>query len=406
VQCIPEGACCFLDGTCIKLTEAECGDMGGTYQGDGTSCVIESIADGGFEGGPFGGAWTEASTNFGTPICDGGCGFGGGTGPHDGMFWCWFGGIAAPEDGSVGQSAVISSVSSTMLFFLEIPAASGNGVDFMRVLIDGNNEFEVLESDMGDYFPYKPVLVDVSAYADDLPHTVRFESSITGSAISSFFVDDISIEAQVSPCCVILDFETEDDFTTPLVNGQDIDTEFGNLVTINGLSARGQKAAIFDSNPRGPNVSSQDPDLLVNLGNILILQEVAGQRVAGIYDHPNDDSRGGDVTIDFLNGPVFMKMMDIIDIDQPAPTQDVIVTLIDGEGDTRTYTVPSGWTTDITISGPPGYGTLNLDTLAPQPGFSTSATAVQDADFDARGVVQMTIHLNGSGAIDNIVYAR
>ncbi len=34
----PLGACCYEDGSCMVLTEAECGDSGGTYQGDDTGC--------------------------------------------------------------------------------------------------------------------------------------------------------------------------------------------------------------------------------------------------------------------------------------------------------------------------------------------------------------------------------
>ncbi|MHC4776613.1 MAG: hypothetical protein ACYTBR_15290, partial [Planctomycetota bacterium] len=37
---IPTGACCFADGSCIdNLFEGECGQQGGSYQGDGTDCA-------------------------------------------------------------------------------------------------------------------------------------------------------------------------------------------------------------------------------------------------------------------------------------------------------------------------------------------------------------------------------
>ncbi len=32
------GACCFVDGSCLVLGQSVCGDQGGTYQGDGTTC--------------------------------------------------------------------------------------------------------------------------------------------------------------------------------------------------------------------------------------------------------------------------------------------------------------------------------------------------------------------------------
>ena len=87
----------------------------------------------------------------------------------------------------------------------------------------------------------------------------------------------------------LMPFETEDDYVTPLVNGQDLATphEFGRLFSSSGANAG---AAIFDSTPLGPNDPSQDRDLLVGLGNLLILQnsQAAGQSVPGVFDHPND----------------------------------------------------------------------------------------------------------------------
>ena len=66
------------------------------------------VVDGGFEAGTPNPHWSEASTNFGTPLCDvQGCGTGAGTGPHSGSFWVWFGGIAAYEQGSVSQMVTI-----------------------------------------------------------------------------------------------------------------------------------------------------------------------------------------------------------------------------------------------------------------------------------------------------------
>src|SRR6478736_3434462 len=91
-----------------------------------------------------------------------------------------------------------------------------------------------------------------------------------------------------------LNFETDDDFVTPLVHGQSLystprpnnvnpavpfstDTrlEFGRLIKISStnLGSDGNLGpAIFDSDPRDtPPASTSDPDLLVGLGNVLIL---------------------------------------------------------------------------------------------------------------------------------------
>jgi hypothetical protein len=163
-----------------------------------------AIQDPSFEAGTPNPFWTEASSNFGTPLCTAGaCGTGGGTGPHTGAVWAWFGGCGAtsgctfPEIGSVEQSVVIPAGSAALEFFLEIPAASGNGTDFVRALIDGVQVFEALESAAG-FNPYAPVSVDVSAFADGLAHTVRFESTQISSTVSSFFVDDVALLIQGS----------------------------------------------------------------------------------------------------------------------------------------------------------------------------------------------------------------
>lgn len=54
--------------------------------------VTNLILNGNMEGAAA--AWTQTSTNFGTPLCTAAaCGLGGGTGPHAGAGWCWFGGL-------------------------------------------------------------------------------------------------------------------------------------------------------------------------------------------------------------------------------------------------------------------------------------------------------------------------
>ena len=208
---------------------------------------------------------------------------------------------------------------------------------------------------------------------------------------------------------VLLDFST-DDFGTPLVNGQDISTppEFGNFVAITddaGGNPNHLGAAIFNSDPAGPNSGGPDFDLLVNLGNILILQSTVSptQTTAGIFDVPNDSVVGGTVFFNFpYYNPAEMESLDLIDINGNMAS---IVTLWDGGGLSRTYSVPSEWTKDVFVSGPDGYDTLDLTTLAPQLGEGGStATAVEDAGFDPTDVWTMSVQLIGSGALDNVQF--
>jgi len=412
--CVPIGACCLPGGDCVVTTEADCGNQGGEYQGDDVSCGGggENVADGSFEAG---GAWAEASTNFGTPLCTlGGCGAGGGTGPNSGDWWAWFGGIAAPETGSVSQAITIPAGAGDLTFWLEIPVASGNGSDFLDVSIDGDVLLSISEAD-GPFVGYQQVMIPVGAYADGGVHALSFDSTISGSPdITNFFVDDVSLLGESESICIecfVIDFETEDDFSTPLGNGQAITTppEFGNLIS---LSTTGQAQneneglSIFDTSNPGPNSATDDPDLLVNLGNALIIQETNFDAMTGdFFDTPNDERFGGTIYIDFLE-PAIPVSVDLIDIDAFPGDQTATVTLIDGGGLTRTYDVPTGWTTDISVSGGAGYGTLDLATLAPQPGDSSVATASEDAGFDGNDVVSMTVFLTSSGAIDNLQFCQ
>lgn len=153
------------------------------------------ITDGGFEAGIPNPYWNEASTNYGTPICDPGCGSGGGTGPHSGSFWVWFGGVSdVVETGSVEQTVIIPPGTAVLSFWLEIPAVNTTG--FMSVSIDGNVLFTVTEADAPAYSTYTLVALNVSAYANGGAHTVRFFSTTNaGAGPLNFFVDDVRLDA-------------------------------------------------------------------------------------------------------------------------------------------------------------------------------------------------------------------
>jgi hypothetical protein len=163
-----------------------------------------AVADGGFEAGTPNPSWTEASTNFGTPICDTGtCGTGGGSGPHGGLFWAWFGGIAAYEAGSVSQSVVFPNVAALDLeFYLEVPSCD-SASDYMEARVDGNPVFTVNGGDPScGMVGYQKITVDVSAYADGASHTLTFASEIfaNNGGGSNFFLDDVDLVVPLAPC--------------------------------------------------------------------------------------------------------------------------------------------------------------------------------------------------------------
>jgi len=203
-------------GNSVLETGETCDD-GNTGNGDGCSdtCQVENgwscedpipanpdganvIADWSFEDGTPNAFWNETSTNFGTPLCDvGSCGVGGGTGPYEGSWWTWFGGIDTDnETGSIDQDVIIPSTAMTMTFWLEIPTFETTGL--MDVKIDGTSIFSVTEADNATYNPYMQVELPVAAYADDSSHNILFEGSTVAGGITNFFVDAVTLSDNVA----------------------------------------------------------------------------------------------------------------------------------------------------------------------------------------------------------------
>ncbi len=159
----------------------------------------EAINDGGFESGTPSAGWAEASTNFGTPICDiAGCGTGTGTGPHTGDFWVWFGGISAYEQGSVSQTVTIDPGASVDFWVEAIICDSV--ADYVELTIDGNQVWSLdggsaLCGNLG----YTMQTVSLAGYDDGASHTLAFHSEIfaNNSGGSNFFIDDVSM---ISSC--------------------------------------------------------------------------------------------------------------------------------------------------------------------------------------------------------------
>jgi hypothetical protein len=205
----------------------------------------------------------------------------------------------------------------------------------------------------------------------------------------------------------VLDFETN--LTSALGNGQRIanGSTWGGIVTLSaiqpssGMQHRG--LAIFDTTAGGANAAGPDSDLLVGTGNALILQDLSNgtQTVPGFFDTPNDTGSGGTMVFEFSQA-VTMKSVNLIDVNGEG---NVTITLYDGANNTRTFSLPDHWTNDLTLDGPLGYGTLDLLTLADQPGENVGiATAVEDFGFDEDNVVRAEFLYNGSGAVDDLVF--
>lgn len=90
----------------------------------------------------------------------------------------------------------------------------------------------------------------------------------------------------------------------------------------------------------------------------------------------------------------------LIDIDQGSGEMTLVVQ-IDHNGRRRTHVVPPDWTGDISLGGT-GRLALDLKSLDPQPGYLSTATASEEAGFQASSVVTLEVHLGASGAVDDL----
>lgn len=206
---------------------------------------------------------------------------------------------------------------------------------------------------------------------------------------------------------VTLDFET-DAQGDPIPHGARVDDEFGSGVfpIVEGsVDDSGLNTAAILNSDTGP--ASQDPDLLVGCGNILILQSDTNTTEcppgSGIYCSHNDDEDGGTLSFRWPAHALTPKSIVLIDVDATDSAWTVV--LSDGLANQRTYTVPPGWTGDLVTDGPmAGKRLLDLTTLEEQAGFASTATATEDMGFDPTLVVLIQVVIGGSGAVDDLSY--
>ena len=176
-------------------------------------CIIN---DPGFETGTPNSYWTEASTNFGTPLCDASCGV---EMQRSGSWWAWFGGIRAVEDGSLEQTVTIPANAESLTFYVWVPYQI-YADDYLRVSLDGTPLWEVSISNNSYSSGYSQITLDISAYADDLPHILRLSSHIGNNPTpSSFMVDDLCLTTSSEVSTVSTQAVTSIGTTTATGNG-------------------------------------------------------------------------------------------------------------------------------------------------------------------------------------------
>jgi hypothetical protein len=171
---------CGAGNYCVWLDQGEC---------------ATAIGDPSFESGSPNDAWEEASTNFGTPLCD----------PtscpafntaRTGDWYVWFGGVDdGLEVGSMTQDITIPAEADTLAFWLYFAAETtvNPELDNVEVLIDDMQLFIATAEDEGMYEDYTLVTMDVTAFADGGVHTLVIQSSTEGDEVTNILVDDVSL---------------------------------------------------------------------------------------------------------------------------------------------------------------------------------------------------------------------
>jgi hypothetical protein len=179
------------DSTGSDESDDSVGESTGVPTGE---CSETRIVDGGFEAGTPSTAWMEASTQFGTPICDVGCTEDTGAEPYAGTWFAWFGGLAEPEESSVAQTVTLDGETAFLSFRFEINAAAGTGDDVFEVTLDGATTlFMVTDADVDNYDSYTPISIDISDLVDGAEHLVTFRSTFPGTGLTNFFLDEVAL---------------------------------------------------------------------------------------------------------------------------------------------------------------------------------------------------------------------
>jgi len=157
----------------------------------------EGIMDGGFEMGGGGDPWTETTDGLNVIVQDQ---FSARTDNFLASFGSSFGG---PQAQSLAQSVTIPMVTETgvaICYFLRIPEASTDTSDFLRVSVDELELARYTIEDLPTFMAgYRKVTHDITSFADGQEHTIRFECTVSGAPITTFRVDDVSINLCAEP---------------------------------------------------------------------------------------------------------------------------------------------------------------------------------------------------------------
>jgi len=223
------------------------GEVTMTYQVTPVSLDGNAVIDGSFEAGTPSPYWQEASTSFGSPICNGElCGYGNGSStPSEGEYWAWFGGSYSYEEASLSQIVQIPISSNTLRFSLQLDFCSGDPNDFLEILIDGNQVYKIdAANDLCNWPGHQIQIIDITPYADNGVHTLEFHGITTSAqGVTSFAVDEVAISPNADWLSTDLDVDE-------LPGGYDRDIQ----VMVNAINI------LIGPHRGGLQFTSNDPD--------------------------------------------------------------------------------------------------------------------------------------------------
>jgi len=160
-----------------------------------TNACTDFVVDGSFpdSSAPFS-FWSQSSTNMYTLICSiPTCTPEDPTfAPNSQSWWAWFGPGIMPETASLGRNITIPVGIAQLQFYLWNKSPFGTVTEVFNVRMDNDPTplFSTYATDTAYNAGYTLVTLDVSPYADGMPHLLGFEAQIDFNA--NFHIDDIA----------------------------------------------------------------------------------------------------------------------------------------------------------------------------------------------------------------------
>jgi len=116
---------------------------------------------------------------------------------HTGDWEAWFGGWrATSETQTFSQSVTIASGGPRFINYWRNVVAAPVGTATLKVYVDGTAVATTDITANGEDAGWTNVSVDISTYADNASHEIKFEYTTAGSDDGNVFIDDVTIDEQ------------------------------------------------------------------------------------------------------------------------------------------------------------------------------------------------------------------